>query len=637
MEKPGKPNRLHTKYPAPIQWDSFESEQLEEYSQDETLPFLFAAVSHRAPTKIVKKILDEKEFGPNCRDSQGIPLLTCAVLHRNTEAVVTLINRKARTMYEMDRPYYTGNNDEHRALTPWQAACIIGEEKFARLLYEKMPETERASVLQKPMFHLKMTPIDYALKHKKPELAAYLCTLNPSVITHDYFTDRGTWAAQWPDDTYLKMLHTQSRPSIDRDKDKLLTAAVGARNLLGAQFLISIGAKASALMCAEAALQENKPLFDLLISTGISLKAKDYEWWNPPLRYCIDERRLQNITPVQMILEAGAEVAEQREGDADQPIHCIAERNLDLSLKQKLVDLFRMCGVPLDVPGHSGKTLLAYVCDMNKEAPFMFYLLDLGADPDAADDEGQTPFLLFCKSNRSIKKLAQFIETSGPNVNSEDSYGNTPLIYAASQGKRAQALIAALTNSGADIQKSCNKMFTKSCITLNEQLARSLLDNHTIDVNQTDSEGKTALMHVISAKTFSPREYERDAAAGERARKNLIDLLLQKGAHVNARDKTGATVLHLAVEHHVNDRTLEYLMIKGAQPDAVDAHNQSPLECALESIYHTHLNTVKLLLKYMPKKPIILSTGQTPIEYLTHTVSDRSRGITLELIELFTS
>ena len=139
MDQPGETNRLQKKYPAPINWESFAIGNLEEYTRDETAPFLFTAITQKAPVKVLKKILDEKELSPNSRDATGHSALTLAVLNKNLEAVTVLLNRKAKVVYEMDRPCYSGSHDEYQnVLTPWQAACLVGQEKYLRLVYGKM-------------------------------------------------------------------------------------------------------------------------------------------------------------------------------------------------------------------------------------------------------------------------------------------------------------------------------------------------------------------------------------------------------------------------------------------------------------------------------------------------------------------
>lgn len=648
MEEP-KANRLQKKYPAPINWQQFETENLEEYTQDEVAPFLFAAVSHKAPLKVMRKIIDEKEVSTNCRDQDDNLLLVHAILNQYTEAVTVLVNRKARVVYEMDRPNYTGSHDEYsHALTPWQAACIIGKEKYLRLLYEKMIAQDQRWVIKQPMFHLgKQFPIDYALIHRKSELAQFLCSIDKYIITENYDYQRGANAAGWYDATYLKILFENINLFMTSDKDKLLCVAVRAKNIEGVRFLIGQGAKADAQMCASAALQENKLMLDVLLKTGVSLKAKDNSWHTLPLRECLYSAQLKNTVPITLLLSAGAEADEHHEDTLTQPIHHVANKYFDLPLKKSLVQLFRGHGVKLDTQDKEGRTILHHTCDRDSnndvDDDFIFYLLDLGANPNIPDKTGQTPFLMFCKSNRNPEKLRIIIETDNPDINAQDNFGNTPLVHAAAQGKKSAALIAILVNYHADIAASRNRMLHKACSTLNVDLAQLLIQNHGANAKDTDKENKTTLMEVISAHDFAHKGWDgRNSEKIVRAKLALIDLLVKKGADLNAQDKDGKTALHHTVqENRPAEELLAKLLALGANATIRDKENKTPLEISMgASIYSQNKNRTALLLAHTKENPIILSTGQTPLEYLlshkrSSTFDDGSWKA--KLLDLFTS
>lgn len=638
-----KANRLQQKYPAPIDWKQFEAENLDEYSQDEVAPLLCAAVSQKAPVKVVRKIIDDKELSSNTRDENGNPVLTLAILNQNTEAASVLLNRKAKVVYEMDKPQYSGSNGDYpHAITPWQAACVVGEEKYVTALHAKMTRQDQRSIIRQPMVRLgKKSPMDYALVHKKAQLAKFLCSVDEYLISADYDSQRATNAAEWHDATYLKMLFKNIGQIIGTDKNRLLYSAVNAGNLEGVFFLIAQGAQVEPEACANAALRENKTMLDALCATGVDLNAQD----SLPLRQCLMSA-LKTTTPVTLLLKAGAKPEQQQKERKTQPIHCIASSHLDLPMKKALVTIFRNRGISLNTPDNNGQTLLHRACDGQIHATddqFMFHLLELGANPDICDGDGKTSFLLFCKTNRNPEKLRKFLETFTPAINVQDNTGNTPLIYAASQGKKSSALIALLITYGANIATSCNEMLHMACRTLNVELAQSLIETYSASTKHVNSHTRTALMEVIKAHNFAGKGW--NASNSEkiaRAKLALTNLLVQKGAELNAQDKDGKTALYHAVAtERLSEPIIKKLLDLGADASIRDTQKKTPLEISISgvSVYSQSKNITALLLAHTKENPIVFSTGQTPIEYLM--ASKRSSSFdndwSMDLLNLFTT
>lgn len=640
----GEANHLQQKYPRPINWHNFEQENLDEYTQDEVTPFLCAAISQKAPVKVVTSILDGKELSSNTRDEHDNPLLTIAILSHNTEAAAALVRRKAKVVYEMDKYSGSRNGDEPVVnITPWQAACIVGQEKYARLLYSKMSENTQRAIIRTRMTRLdRKLPLDYALIHRKTEFAQFLCSVDEFIVTADYDHARATNVAGWHDATYLKLLFEKMGRIVETDINRLLTVAIDKENLEGVTFLISKGATINDQMCALAAFRKNKALLDILCATGVKLSTPD----SLPLRHCLTSLHIDTTVPITLLLEAGASASEHPENSLTQPIHLIANKYFDISLKQAFVKIFRSAGVKLDTQDIQGRTLLHLVCNSEldgEDDEFMFYLLDLGANSDTVDNEGKTPFLLFCKSNRNPNKLSKFLDTYAPDVNVQDKDGNTPLIHAAAQGKKSFALIAHLQNYHANMTASRNEMLFAACRTLNVELAHSLINNYGANVNYMNKKCKTVLMEVISAHNFARKGWNSSREKITRAKLALIALLVKNGANVNSQDAEGYTALHQTVEkEHLPDSILEILLANGADASTRNAKGQTPLEisiCGISAFSQSKKKT-EMLLAHTKENPIILSTGQTLVEYLLSTKRSSSFDTgdwQMKLLDLFTA
>jgi ankyrin repeat protein len=99
-------------------------------------------------------------------------------------------------------------------------------------------------------------------------------------------------------------------------------------------------------------------------------------------------------------------------------------------------------------------------------------------------------------------------------------------------------------------------------------------------VNNSDVEGRTALMLGT---------YEGEI--------EIIKLLVEAGADVNARDNKGKTVLMYAIEGYAGDEAenIKYLIEKGADVFARNAEGKSILKLALEE---ENEEIIKLLKSY---------------------------------------
>jgi ankyrin repeat protein len=167
-------------------------------------------------------------------------------------------------------------------------------------------------------------------------------------------------------------------------------------------------------------------------------------------------------------------------------------------------------------------TALTFASQSGNE-PVIRYLLQRGADVNAARPDGITVLMLAARADRPAV-VRELLARKAP-IDARDNNGGTALLYAARAGSLAAA--------------------------------RVLLE-HGAAVESADQQGWTPLIH-----------------AAVNGHTDLAALLLSKGVRVNVRDKAGRTALLLTAGYGDHPATLRALLAGGATIDARDAKDRT--------------------------------------------------------------
>lgn len=186
---------------------------------------------------------------------------------------------------------------------------------------------------------------------------------------------------------------------------------------------------------------------------------------------------------------------------------------------------------------------------------------------DALNHNGQTPLWLASKGHHTA--LAHDLMRSGANPNIADKYGRTPLHLCAEHPDTE--LAALLLKYGS-----------------NPNLCYRLAGEHTA-LSQAIRYTNLALIRLLLQQGADARQHEtgelssggllNQAASQANLPVEAIDLLINAGADLHARDFKGNTPLHLAVNYGSRE-IMAALLAKGADTEAVNRDGSTPLMAA---------------------------------------------------------
>ncbi|CAG0915375.1 unnamed protein product [Notodromas monacha] len=245
-------------------------------------------------------------------------------------------------------------------------------------------------------------------------------------------------------------------------------------------------------------------------------------------------------------------------------------------------------------------------------------LLQHGADVHAKDKGGLVPLHNACSYGHF--EVTELLISAGANVNAMDLWQFTPLHEAAS--KMRTEVCSLLMAHGAD--PTLLNCHSKSPVDLapspelQEKLAYEFKGHCLLDAcRQADVQRvkKAISPEVINFKhpyTGDTSLHCAVSSLGSR-RKQVVELLLRKGANPNEKSKEVLTPLHVSGDHFHLD-VMECLLRNGAKTNALDGFGQTALHrCARDG----NVAACRLLINYGVDKAIVSLQGYTAIQLAT--------------------
>lgn len=197
-----------------------------------------------------------------------------------------------------------------------------------------------------------------------------------------------------------------------------------------------------------------------------------------------------------------------------------------------------------------------------------------------------------------VKKVTALLQSDPKLVGDRDKNGDTPLHVAALHGELAVAQV--LLEAGADVNaRNGYGAFTPGDLwsvlgSSNHKDPVSLLSVHGVDT-QDMKNGYTPLHLAV----FSV------------GHKKMVELLLSKGADVNARAASGATPLFFAILRDQKDDA-QIFIDHSADVNIPDAYGDTALDCALHLQYGS---LIQLLVDHGADVNAVDQSGQRPLTY----------------------
>ena len=285
-----------------------------------------------------------------------------------------------------------------------------------------------------------------------------------------------------------------------------------------------------------------------------------------------------NAGAIYILLNAGAD-PNIADIDGNTCLHYIADEDCSRVALQAIIGH----GADVNTTNKENVTALMTACQVGNTGAVNI-LLNAGADPNSADVYGRTWIHHAILANS--KELLQAVIDNGADVNATNKKNVTALMIASRRGNTDA--VNELLNAGADptikdrlgatcihhaVGEGCSKKFLQAII------------DHGVDVNATNKENVTALMTACQVGNTGAVNILLNAGADPNSAdvygrtwihhailansKELLQVVIEKGADLNATNKKNVTALMIACRRGNIDAVSE-LMNAGADPSIED-------------------------------------------------------------------
>lgn len=516
------------------------------------------------------RLLLSKEANPGLTDKYGRTPLYYAVKDNKKALADLLVERGARyNIFDavsiedirtinkiLDRNPNSVNDENDEGETPLYGALETGNHNIVKLLLFR-----GAKVNVRTKIH-QWTPIQYELFLRSDAKNLELLIAWGANVNEEYGKD-----------SFRESLFSHALKNDNYEQAKLLY-------LKGAKLIIP-SYSAYKLLCMAAGKGDNK-LIKHLISRGVDVNGKSYEEHNTtPLRESVLTGKLETA---KILIKSGA-YPNARDSDGKNSLHYIGFYDGYIKLTPdtayKLAEMLISSGTEVNMRDYSNGTPLH---KLNRYPEIVKLLIKYGADIRAKDNKGTFP-IHYSAGWGKVESTKIYLDM-GIDINVRDSEGRTPLHYAIHEENDENTRF--LLEKGADINAQDKYGF----LTRWEEL-----NGRKWDKENRQNHGDTPIFYAFECEN-----------------KEMIRILIEKGAKPDISNHVGATPMTLAADAGYED-ILMLLINNGVK---IDTEKNYPLHRA---IIKGHTGAVEILLKNGADVNRINEKGQTPLNIVTSNYS----------------
>jgi pectate lyase len=316
---------------------------------------------------------------------------------------------------------------------------------------------------------------------------------------------------------------------------------------------------------------------------------------------------------VKLLVSEGADVNSKKDDLLSTPLHrAVSGGHINI------VQFLLSKGAEVNVRGNwRCETPLHYAATLTTGRDIIELLLTKGADINAVNSYGDTPLQYAAWSDRKdviqlllqkgatianihiasymgdLEKIEAFIK-EGVDINVLDGHGYASLHYAVQNSQKEAIELLLAKGADVNVKDWPGQTPLDIAISQNRKDIVELLISKGADVNTTNAAGDTPLHYTVNSQS---------------ADKETIELLITKGANLNAKDNNGWTALfHAAAGGH--KELVELLLTKGADANTKDNNGWTALHMAVSN---KHKDVAKLLIAKGADVNAKSNAGYTPL------------------------
>ena len=312
-------------------------------------------------------------------------------------------------------------------------------------------------------------------------------------------------------------------------------------------------------------------------------------------------KELREKDAINVLLNAGAD-PNIADADGDTWLHYAAQNYQFPEILQEIIS--HVVGVDANATNRENVTALMIACKTMEQKDVIDVLLNAGADPNIADDVGDT-WLHYAAQNYWCPEILQAVISHGVgvDVNATNKQNVTALMITCREMDEKDA-IKVLLNAGADpniVDAEGNTWLHYAAQNILSTEALQVVISHgvDVDVNATNKKNVTALM----------------TACGEMKNKDAINALLNAGADPDIVDADGNTWLHYAAQNIWSTEALQVVISHGLGIDvnATNKKNATALMIACKGMRKK--DAINVLLNAGANPNIADADGDTWLHY----------------------